>query len=512
MIFGALPVVGARHLLGAPPGKLLGIVLAASGAAVIALPLLYDTAAVAVTTVIVVVLASITMIGIGVRRYRPPVPWAWYSLGASALLFAVGALLRDDFGGGAHPLDDIATLAGYAGVGVAAFLWLRPRRGQSCTPDQILDSGLIGLGALLASWTFLISPVLHHAHGPTGALLFGAAYPVLDALLLTLVTHSVVASSRSEISLRLVHASLLAILVADLGHGLSTAGTLRLDRELLTVPMLLAYALLGLAALHPTMVTLGRPRRVVAQRSRRRASVIAVALVVASLVPTVGERLGSIDRLVVSSLLAVLLIGVLVRSERAIVRSARSERRAQYQADHDMLTGLLNRSALLRTPARNREHWSGRPLCMLFLDLDGFKAINDTHGHTVGDELIANAAARIRRIIPREDVAARYGGDEFVVLAAADRAAAAVLAERLLAAFATPFELSVGEVSIGASIGIACGGPRAADPTVYDLLREADSAMYHAKAYGLGYAFGDDVPHRGPADAGRRGWRRETAV
>ncbi|MBR7539955.1 diguanylate cyclase, partial [Mycobacterium tuberculosis] len=83
------------------------------------------------------------------------------------------------------------------------------------------------------------------------------------------------------------------------------------------------------------------------------------------------------------------LVGVLVRSERAIVRSARSERRAQYQADHDMLTGLLNRSALLRAPARNRELWAGRPICLLFLDLDGFKTINDSYGHAVGDELIA---------------------------------------------------------------------------------------------------------------------------
>ncbi|MFI5777626.1 diguanylate cyclase domain-containing protein [Nocardia sp. NPDC051570] len=510
MFFGELPAAGTRQLVGAPPRKLWSTMLAALGAAAIALPLIFDRAAIVVTTGVAI--AAVTMIGIGVRRHRPPVPSAWYSLAASALLFALGTVLRDDIGRRAHPFQDVATLAGYAFVGVAAFLWLRPRRDHSCTQDQMLDSGLIGLGALLASWTFLISPVLQHATGTTGRMFVDAAYPVIDAVLLTLVTHSVVASNRSEISLRLVHASLLAILVSDLGRGLRAAGTLRPDHELLLIPMLFAYVMLGLAALHPTMVTLGRPRRVLAQRSRRRASVIAVALVVASLVPTVGARLGSIDRLVVSSLLAVLLIGVLVRSERAIVRSARSERRAQYQADHDMLTGLLNRSALLRMPAREHERWAGRTLCMLFLDLDGFKAINDTHGHTVGDELIANAAARIRRVIRRDDMAARYGGDEFVVLSAADRTEATVLAERLLAAFAIPFELSVGEVSISASIGIACGGPRSADATAYDLLREADSAMYHAKAYALGYVFHDDMRLHGHADSGRRGWRRETAV
>lgn len=469
------------------------------------------TPALSLTAMLAVVITTLTMIIVGVRRYRPPAPAAWYLLGISAALFATGTVLRDFTGRPLSPLGDLATLAGYLGVGTAAFLWLWPRRADR-QRDLILDSGLIALGALLASWTFLISPVLHGTTHWDMAAFIRPAYPVIDALLLTLITHSVVTSSRYETSLRLVHLGLLAILVADLGYNLEAAGWVHFDRQTLLTPLLLAYAIVGPAALHPTMVTLGGGRRVHPHRSRQRASVIAVTLVVASLVPTIGTRTGSVDRIVVSVLLAALLVGVLVRSERAIVRSARSERRAQYQADHDMLTGLLNRSALLRTPGRDRELWCGRPVSLFFIDLDGFKTINDSYGHAVGDELIANAAARIRRVIGRADVAARYGGDEFVVLAGATRTEAAVVAEKLLAAFAKPFELSVTEVTIGASIGVACSGPRSTDATIYDLLREADSAMYHAKDYTLGCAFHDDLRHLPPSARQRRVRRREPAV
>ncbi|WP_085998258.1 GGDEF domain-containing protein [Nocardia tenerifensis] len=440
-----------------------------------------------------VLAGALAMIGFGLRTYRPTRPLPWYLLSASAVFSAAGAALRDTSDHALHPIDDVCTLLAYLAVGLAALIWLRPRQVRS-NYDLLLDSALIGLGALLASWTFLISPILH-LHGSTANTAVAAVYPVLDALLLTLVAHSVATSSRSESSLRLLHVGLITVLLGDLGHSLAKAGTLAIGREMLMAPLLATYTIVGVAALHPTMTGLGAPRRIHPHHSRQRASFIAVALIVASLVPVVGSSLGTLDRVVVSSLFALLLIGVLVRSERAIVRSSRSERRAQYQADHDMLTGLLNRSALLRAVNLNSERWAEQPLCLLFIDLDGFKMVNDSYGHAVGDELIANAASRIRRVVLRDDMVARYGGDEFVVLSPLDRQEAATLAERLLGAFVRPFELSAGEIPITASIGIACGSPRSTESTVYDLIRDADSAMYHAKEYALGYAFHDDARH-----------------
>ncbi|PFX01362.1 putative signaling protein [Nocardia farcinica] len=417
-------------------------------AAVITVPPVLGGPVLTATTVPIVVAGTLVMIGYGLRRYRPARPLPWYLLSGSAVLFATGSVLSAA-SGGAGRAGDLCVLAGYLGVAAAAAVWLRPRQARG-EYDLTLDSALIGLAALLA-----------------------------------MVAHSVATAGRSETSLRLLHVAVIAVLLGDLGAGIDAAGLARVDDGLLHIPLLVAYAAVGIAALHPTMAGLGGPRRVHVHRSRQRAGVIAVALIVAALVPALRTRLGTVDRVVVATLFALLLIGVLVRGERAVQRSARSERRAQYQADHDMLTGLLNRTALLRTLARERADWRAGPLSLLFLDLDGFKRVNDSYGHAVGDELIANAAARIRRVAGRIPVCARYGGDEFVVLTPCGVREAVTLAERLLDAFGRPFELSVGAVTVTASVGITGADD---DADIFDLIRDADAAMYRAKDQRLGYA------------------------
>ncbi|WP_446226131.1 diguanylate cyclase domain-containing protein [Nocardia sp. IBHARD005] len=440
---------------------------------------------------IVIVAGSLAMIGFGLRSHRPTHRLPWYLLAVSVPLFAAGTAIRAlGLHPGWHPVDDLFTLAATVCLGLAAVGWLQPHKISSAR-DLWLDSTLIGLSALLASWTFLISPILRHGTGFD--TLLAASYPVIHALLATVLAHSLATVVRSETSLRLLQAALIAVLVGGLVESLAAAGTIAVDPEYALVPQQWAYLLAGLAAVQPTMGALRDNEDVHPHRSRQRAGMIAVALVAASLVSVVGADLGVGDRVVTCSLLTLLLVGVLVRSERAITRSMHSERRARYQADHDLLTGLFNRAALLRAQHRYREQWAGKPLCLLFIDLDGFKMVNDNYGHAVGDELIANAASRIRHTTARTDLTARYGGDEFVVLAARTRTEAAALAEHILGSFLRPFELSSGEIPITASIGIACMATRPTETTIYDLIRNADTAMYHAKEYRLGLTFHDDL-------------------
>jgi diguanylate cyclase (GGDEF)-like protein len=150
--------------------------------------------------------------------------------------------------------------------------------------------------------------------------------------------------------------------------------------------------------------------------------------------------------------------------------------RLAHQASHDPLTGLPNRTALLELLTER----AGDPrTAVIFLDLDGFKPINDRYGHAVGDEVLRQLAERLRSSVRRDDVVARYGGDEFVVVAQVDEPDDVVyLTTRLVAGIERPFSVAEERIDLSASVGLA--QPLAGDTPV-SLLSRADAAMYVAK-------------------------------
>lgn len=157
-----------------------------------------------------------------------------------------------------------------------------------------------------------------------------------------------------------------------------------------------------------------------------------------------------------------------------------------HQARHDILTGLPNRAALeeqlhLAVSLVTQED---RSLCLFFIDLDGFKQVNDTFGHDVGDNLLREVAVRLRRSLRHGDVVARLGGDEFVVLLPALEHPhhAERLASKLLEMLKEPFVIDERVITIGASIGVSLLPQDAADMAA--LQRHADIAMYQAKNSG----------------------------
>jgi diguanylate cyclase (GGDEF)-like protein len=153
----------------------------------------------------------------------------------------------------------------------------------------------------------------------------------------------------------------------------------------------------------------------------------------------------------------------------------------------DVLTGLPNRRALMQAlpEAIARSERLVRPFAVLFLDMDGFKLVNDTHGHEEGDELLRQFGARIQNSIRKTDMAARLAGDEFVVILdmLSDESDAANKADFLLSQLSHPFTLNSGSVQVGASIGVALQMPRHAQDAAR-LLARADQAMYEAKRKG----------------------------
>jgi diguanylate cyclase (GGDEF)-like protein/PAS domain S-box-containing protein len=151
-----------------------------------------------------------------------------------------------------------------------------------------------------------------------------------------------------------------------------------------------------------------------------------------------------------------------------------------HRAHHDPLTGLANRSLLAQRidDALVRQV---RPSCLLFVDLDGFKAVNDRHGHAIGDQLLQQLARRLTALLRPQDVCARLGGDEFVVLCVdTEPHQAEAIAERLRAAVAVPFTIEGRAITITAAVGVSASDvTNAIDPA--HLLRQADERMYEAK-------------------------------
>lgn len=156
------------------------------------------------------------------------------------------------------------------------------------------------------------------------------------------------------------------------------------------------------------------------------------------------------------------------------------------QALEDPLTRLPNRAALIGELGRalDRARAGGPGVALLFLDLDGFKAVNDRFGHAAGDDLLVQVAGRITGCLRADDVVARLGGDEFVVVCAdgGRRDDALRLATRIAAAVAAPVVLAAGSARVSASIGVALTGDGRTPADA--LLMQADAAMYRAKALG----------------------------
>ncbi len=188
-----------------------------------------------------------------------------------------------------------------------------------------------------------------------------------------------------------------------------------------------------------------------------------------------------------------------------VTERRKSEQRIAFMAHHDALTGLANRATVTQKideAAARQRRW-GAPFTVLLLDLDRFKHVNDTLGHSAGDALLREVAERLKASLRETDVLARHGGDEFAIIQSGEvnqRPAAAKLAQRITQIIAEPFSIEGHEFNIGTSIGIALAPEQGTDPDA--LLKMADMALYRAKFEGRnGYRFFE--PEMGAA-AGER--------
>ncbi|GAB3003985.1 transporter substrate-binding domain-containing protein [Psychrosphaera aestuarii] len=174
------------------------------------------------------------------------------------------------------------------------------------------------------------------------------------------------------------------------------------------------------------------------------------------------------------------------RLKNEILLRQKAEEKLRHLASHDPMTGLPNRSLLIDRLKQSMSHHSrnNKNIAILFLDLDGFKQVNDSFGHDVGDELLTQISERLKTLGRNSDTVARFGGDEFVMLATNmdDVNQATIVAEKIISELSIPFVLSRATVNIGVSIGISRYPQNGHDAT--SLIKAADDAMYAVKANG----------------------------
>lgn len=283
-----------------------------------------------------------------------------------------------------------------------------------------------------------------------------------------------------------------------------------------------ALQLMQLAAIHAVLLDLSLPPEGRGLDTLRRAQIAAAAVPIIVMTTTHDEKLalqavraGAQDYLVKGKWDAQLLVRTIlyaVERHRMLLELQEARRHQQFLASHDRLTGLTNRSAfeesLQRTLRYAERH--GTRVGLFFLDLDGFKAVNDGLGHAAGDEVLKKVADRLASSLRRSDLAARLGGDEFVVmiqdLGRGEQAARC--ARRLLGLLSGPMQIDGQEVRPATSIGIAMFPDDGGDTG--ELIRAADIAMYKAKSRGnnryefFSQALGDEVLHKLQLEASLR--------
>ena len=446
-------------------------------------------------------LSCVVALATAVRRSAPGRRGPWVLMLVGQALWVVGDALSSWYQDIAHVSTypspaDACYLAAYPLLAAGLLGVLRTRAGRRDV-GALLDSAVLTAGLALLSWVLLARPTLEAAAQSHLAAVVGVAYPVADILLVAVLIRFVTTPGARTPAFRWLLAAVGLLVTADTIYDALSLWTTR-DPRSLDALWLASYLAWGAAALHPSMATLSEPGDGAPARfTGRRLAALAAASLVAPGILAVEQAFGlPLDVWAVvlgATVLFSLVVARMGLAIRQIVAVNRERVRLQgdlaYQAAHDALTGLANRAQALREieSALQRAQRSGELVGMLFVDLDGFKAVNDTFGHAAGDRVLTAVAQRLTGLVRGGDIVARLGGDEFVVLleTVADEAAVVHAAERIVATVRDPIGIGAGRhVTVGASVGVGISQDGAVD--VNRLLHESDTAAYRAKRAGRG--------------------------
>ncbi len=420
----------------------------------------------------------------GVRRNKVAAPLPWYLFAAGVFLNASGILVeaylsRNVVDPPSPSLADVFWLALYPGVFVGLALIIR-RRSAGRDWATVVDSTTVSTGLGLLCWVFLIQPAAIAEADSRLAHAVIIAYPAADVVVLAMLARLLIGAGDRSPSFFLMVSSVVAFLVGDVGWAVTSQLAWEPGNaasHLLDMTFLVAYALFGAAALHPSVRQVGEQAvREAPHLSPFLLAMLTLASLIAPCVLLLEAFNGQVTDGVAIGVCATALFLLVVTRMAQLLRQVEAQAiNLRQLARVDDLTRLPNRRAWDSdlTSSIERARRDHVPLTIAMIDLDHFKAFNDTFGHPAGDRLLKEAAAAWLAKMRAVDVLARYGGEEFVLLfheSSAGRAAEVL--PRLRAV--TP----AGQTFSG---GIASWD---GDETSDELVARADSALYAAKAAG----------------------------
>ncbi len=337
---------------------------------------------------------------------------------------------------------------------------------QKLTLLEIVDASIVGLGLSTLGSAFALHPVLPHFDGDFNQSFLAIIYPVADLVLLCFIISTVAMQGFSRRGL-LLSIGVCLYSVTDflfLWQNINMSYTFG---SLLDYGWLLAFVIIAESCWHP------------ATDNRQKNGVSPVLITISVFLSATLLALLAIDPDNFPHFILIPAIGTLalafIRMSIAL-NQARNIGHERILARTDELTMLPNRRRLIA----EIQGFATRQGSLLLLDLDGFKPVNDTYGHEIGDRVLQQVAQRFSRALPSGSLLARLGGDEFGVLVNGNEAVVMEIALALRGTLSYPFLIDGHEISIGVSIGIAHND--GAD----DLLLRADKAMYAAKRQALG--------------------------
>ena len=366
-------------------------------------------------------------------------------------------------------------------------------------PGFLLDGAIVVGSLFMLTWVSSLGAVVAAEAPDMLSFAVAIAYPVTDLVLvaivvLLVVTRRVPPEVRREVML--LGWGVVAISISDSIFAYLVASGAESMPPLTNVgfiagPALIAVA--GLARSDHAEAARAVPRRPAVDRTHM---LLPYGLAVLTGSVVMGQLAfgAEIDA---AEVIIVWLIVMLVLARQAITllenatlldRLAAARAELSYRADHDPLTGLANRSLFQARLGQAIERYrsEGRPLAVLVVDLDDFKQVNDSLGHSAGDHLLYAVGERLRGCVRSGDTVARVGGDEFAVVVGGDPLAPAIVSERILVAMRREFVVGDDVVVLGASVGVV--EPRSDEPevTAEALVQRADRAMYAGKRQGKG--------------------------